>query len=84
MWLAGISVADPVVLDLVGRLREAELDRPADHLERTLARGARIVALDVEDREAILQVLDDCPDALHELRSVLVDERLWRARDALR
>jgi len=43
MWLAGIPVTDPAVLDLIERLREAKLDATADHLQRTRDRGARIV-----------------------------------------
>ena len=46
MWLAGIPVPDTAVVELIDRLHAAELDRHADHLQRTLGRGARIVALD--------------------------------------
>jgi hypothetical protein len=78
MWLAGIPVAHPCVRELIGRLREAELDPHADHLERTLERGARIVALDENDRHAILRVLEECPDELLELRATLIQEAAWR------
>lgn len=46
-------------------------------LQRTLDRGARIVALDEPDRHAILRVLEDCPDQLLELRATLVQEAAW-------
>ena len=83
MWLAGVPVSDEHVVELVRRLRESDLGGHADHLERALDRGARIVALDVSDREAILQALEGCPDTLADLRGVLVDEHLWRAREGL-
>ena len=83
MWLAGVPVSDEHVVELVRRLRESDLDDHADHLERALDRGARIVALDVSDREAIIQALEGCPDSLADLRGVLVDEHLWRAREGL-
>jgi len=83
MWLAGIPVADPAIRDLVSRLREAELDPHADHLERTLERGARIVALDENDRHAILRVLEECPDDLLELRATLIQEAAWRKTTGL-
>ena len=57
MWLAGIPVADRAVLRLAASLREAELVDTAERLERAYDREARIVALDVPDREAILRVL---------------------------
>ena len=84
MWLAGIPVRDPAVGDLIGRLREEELDPHADHLERTLDRGARIVALDENDRHAILRVMEECPDELLELRATLIQEaRMAEERRAL-
>ena len=81
MWLAGIPVRDTDVVELIDRLHAAELDTHADHLQRTLDRGARIVALDVADREAILRVLEDCPDELLELRATLTQEAAWRQRE---
>jgi hypothetical protein len=35
------------------------------------------VALDVADREAILRVLEECPDEMLELRATLLQERVW-------
>ena len=57
MWLAGIYVADDQVVELVARLRAAEITTTADHLERTLDRKAG--------------VLKECPDELLELRATL-------------
>jgi hypothetical protein len=47
-----------------------------------LGRG-RFVALTIADREAILRVLEDCPDGLAELRGVLLGEHEWRRREGL-
>ena len=46
MWLAGVPVADKVVLHLAASLREAELVDTAERLERAYDREARIVALE--------------------------------------
>ena len=61
MWLAGIPVADKTVLRLAASLREAELVDTAEILERAYDREAKIVALDIPAREAILRVLEECP-----------------------
>ena len=63
MWIAGIPVADRAVLHLAASLREAELVQTAERLERAYDRESRIVALDIPDRDAILRVLEDCPEA---------------------
>ena len=34
-------------------------------------------------REAILRVLEDCPEELAELRATLLQEHLWRVREGL-
>ena len=83
MWLAGIPVADKAVLQLAASLREAELVDTAERLEHACDREARIVALDVPDREAILRVLEECPDELLELRATLLQERVWLQREVL-
>ena len=72
MWLAGIPVVDRAVLQLAAELREAELVDTAEPLEHAYDREARIVALDVTDREAILRVLEDAPEELLELRATRV------------
>ena len=68
---------------LIDRLRAEAFDIHADHLQRTLDRGARIVALDENDRHAVLRVLEDCPDELLELRATLLQEAEWRQREGL-
>ena len=83
MWLAGIPVADKAVLDLAASLREAELVDTAERLERAYDREARIVALDIPDREAILRVLEECPEGLLELRATLLQEHVWLQREGL-
>ncbi len=83
LWLAGIPVADKAVLHLAASLREADLIFTAERLERAYDREARIVALDIPDREAILRVLEDCPEELGELRATLLQEHVWRKREGL-
>lgn len=83
MWLAGIPVPDTAVVELIDLLRAAGLDTHAEHLQRTLDRGARIVALDEADRHAILRVLADAPEELLELRATLLQEAEWRQREGL-
>ena len=65
------------------RLRVIELVDTAEILERAYDREARIVALDVPDREAILRVLEECPEELLELRATLLQEHVWRQREGL-
>jgi hypothetical protein len=49
------------VLHLAASLREAELIDAAERLERAYDREARIVALDIPEREAITPALDNPP-----------------------
>lgn len=48
-----------------------------------MKRETVIVALSIDDRERILQALDDPPDGLAELRGVLLREHEWRVREGL-
>ncbi len=61
MWLAGIPVADKAVLHLAASLRDADLVGTAERLEHAYDRDARIVALDIPDREAICVSLRTAP-----------------------
>ena len=79
----GSSVADSAVLHLAASLRDAELVDAAETLGGAYDREARIVALDITDREAILRVLEECPEELLELRATLLQERVWRRREGL-
>jgi hypothetical protein len=82
--LAGIPIADKLVLELARRLREAQLDFTAEALERAYDGGTTIVALTILDREAILRVLEDEPgEGLSELRGVLLKEHVWRVEQGL-
>ncbi len=83
MWLAGIPVADKIVLRLAASLREAELVDTAEILERAYDREARIVALEITVRQAILRVLEECPEEMLELRATLLQEHVWRQREGL-
>jgi hypothetical protein len=61
------------------------VDEPTrSFLARSLALGAEVVALTIEDRERLLRALDDVrTDALAELRGVLLSEHEWRGREGL-
>jgi len=53
------------------------LRRSSSHSKQSL------VALSIQDREQILRTLDDPPEALAELRGVLLSEHKWRSREGL-
>jgi hypothetical protein len=82
LMLAGVPVRHQDVLDLVQRLLEAGFEDTADALAVALDAGQRLVAVTVQDREAILRVLEEPPDELAELRGVLLREHA-RVRDGL-
>jgi len=65
------------------RARDAELVDTAERLEGAYHRDARIVALEISDREAILRALEDAPAGLTELRAVLLQEHVGRQREGL-
>jgi hypothetical protein len=54
-------------------------DRPEDAWRREV----KVLGLEVADREAILRVLEDGPEEFAELRSVLLQEHVWRVREGL-
>lgn len=83
MYLAGIPIPARLVLELARRLRDAELVGTAERLEGASDREARIVALEISDREAILRALEDAPAGLTELRAVLLHEHVGRQREGL-
>jgi hypothetical protein len=83
MMLAGIPVRDADVLELARLLRDAGFDEVAERLETAYDREAKVLALTIADREAILRALDDPPDGLAELRGVLLREHEWRVRTGL-
>ena len=55
----------------------------AERLERADDREARIVALDIPERETIIRALDDPPPRLEDLRACLLQEHVARVRDGL-
>ena len=67
MMLAGIAVEDRLVLELARRLRDAGLTDPAEVLEDAYDAEQGVAALTITDREAVLRVLEDVPEALAEL-----------------
>ena len=83
MRLAGLDITDDCVLELVNRLRRAELDHQADRIEGALVSQQPDVALTIPDRVAILTVLDDPPAGLAELREVLLTEHKWRRSEGM-
>jgi hypothetical protein len=83
MMLAGLSVPDRDVLELAVLVRDAGFDDVAERLETAYDRETIVLALTIDDREAILRALDDPPDALGELRGVLLREHERRIRTGL-
>ena len=83
IYLAGIPIPARLVLELARALRDAELVDTAERLEGAYDREARIVALEISDREAILRALEDPPAGLEELRAILLQEHVGRVRDGL-
>jgi hypothetical protein len=83
MYLAGVVVHDEDVLDLARLRHDAGFDDTAEVLVVALEAEQAIVALTIQDREAILRTLDDPPIGLAELRGVLLREHEWRVREGL-
>jgi hypothetical protein len=83
MELAGFAVADEHVLDLVDLLRDAGYDQTAERLKWAVRYGDELVGLRIADRLAILDVLEDGPEGLIDLRGVLTSEHRWRVRHGL-
>jgi hypothetical protein len=81
MRLAGIELTDESLLELVVRLRGADLDDQADRIVDALMSMQTEVTLSHPDRVAILTVLEDPPDGLAELRGVLREEQASRKRE---
>lgn len=74
MFLAGVDVPDRAVLDLARRLRNVEHVTLADKLEDAWRANDSTIALETQDREALLTILDDAPAELTRLHSVLLQE----------
>jgi hypothetical protein len=83
MMLAGIPVADRDVLELALLLRGADFIDTAERLEDAFDLETKVLALTIVERASILRALDDPPEGLAELRSVLLAEHVGRVRDGL-
>jgi len=83
MRLGGVEVGGMLVAELVGMLRDECYDRVADTLQRALDRADADVGLTIHERTAVLDVLDDPPPGLAQLRSALLDDYVWRVRQGL-
>lgn len=78
MHLAGLPVPPADVLELA---RLVDDPRLAEKPETAYGKGARILALDVPERETIVWALEDPPTkALAELRAILLQEHVARTR----
>jgi hypothetical protein len=83
MELAGIAVDDLDVLELAERLARAGHTDTVALLLIAMRFGDEQVALNNEDREAIIDVLADTPDTLAELHDGLVLEQMYSALDSM-
>jgi hypothetical protein len=83
IMLAGVAVANKDVLTLAQLLHDAGFDDTAEVLIVALEAEQALVALTIQDREAMLRTLDDPPARLAELRGVLLAEHAGRMRDRL-
>ena len=83
MMIAGIRVRDEAILGLAWLLHDAGFEDTTETLVAALEEQRNVVALTIDDREAILRALDDPPHGLAELRSVLLEEQVWRVREGL-
>ena len=72
-FLAGVDVRDDQLLDLATRVRKAGFENTATKIEHAWAEEAKMLALETDDRDALLRVLDDKPE-LAVLQSVLLQE----------
>ncbi len=82
MKLAGVPVNPHPVAALAGSVRRVGADKLANRLERALADDVKVFALTIDERAVILSVFDDPPEALAELRAVLLSEH-QRQREGL-
>ena len=56
----------------------------AAKLEHEWSAETKLLALDIDDREALLRAMEDwCPPELRKLRAVLLQEHVGRVRDGL-
>jgi hypothetical protein len=83
MRLAGLDLTDDCVLELIRRLRRADLNHQADTIEGALVTGQAEAPLTTPDHIAVLTVLEDPPVGLAQLRDTLLNEHTAGQRDGL-
>ena len=83
MLLAGADLSDETIVGLVALLRDDHYGQIADKLDEALADDVADVGLTIKERDAILDVLDDPPAELEQLRGVLYAEYAWRVQSGL-
>ena len=83
MELAGLDIPDAEIPLLVKRLAAVGHEDAAATLTSAYTSGTDVVALTCDERDNILGVLDDPPEALCELRAVLLEQHTWRQREGL-
>jgi hypothetical protein len=83
MTLAGVPVPSRDVLVLARRLDAGGLEQFAWRLREALVREVQVLALEIGEREALMRVLEDCPEGLAELHATLLREDVARRRDGL-
>jgi hypothetical protein len=76
--VAGIRISRERTLELAAMLTRDGSDHTARILLTAITEGHEFVALTMEDREAILAVLDRPPEGLVDLRTALFAELNWR------
>lgn len=80
--VAGIQVPRHAMIEVAHRLVLAGETEATTRVLDALAHHDRVTP-DINDREAILRALEDCPDALAQLRAVLLTEHVGHQRDGL-
>jgi hypothetical protein len=83
MMLAGLPVPDAAVNGLAELVRAAGDNDLADRLEHAVADGVALIALTLPERAVLLDVLEDPPPELVELRAVLLNDHQWRRSEGL-
>jgi hypothetical protein len=83
MLVAGIHISDQAVAELIVRLRDEYYFKAAETLDRARAQEAAAVGLTIRERTAVLDVLDDPPASLEQLRAVLDAEHASRLHHRL-
>ena len=76
MFLAGIPIRDELVLEVAKLVRDPEL---AAKLERAVDRDVSVLALTLEERQAICESLGEHPPpGLGDLRTTVHGQLQWR------